>query len=936
LKFWGVEKKGVDLKKASGRQRPMGEEANVEAKKQKNPEAESYKTISRPWEKSIEAVCRRLEISPEEGLSASQVRERRNRYGSNRLREAKVKSAWTILFNQFKNVIILLLAAAGALSFVFGEWMEGLSIAAVIIINAAIGFFTELRAVRSMEALQRLGRVKTKVRRGKQVREIPAEQVVPGDIVILDGGDFVSADLRLIEASQLQVDESTLTGESLPVDKAAQTVAGDAPLAERANMVFKGTGVTRGSAEGVTVGTGMDTELGRISSLIREAQEEETPLEKRLDRLGRRLIWLTLIIAAAVAVIGIFRTRKILAMIETAIALAVAAIPEGLPIVATIALGRGMWRMARRNALINRLSAVETLGATNVIFTDKTGTLTENRMTVTRIVTHVDTVEIVAPEEGSGSEFRKNGQVFDPGREAVVRRALEVGMRCNNASLGASDSAQVGDPMEVALLRAGTRAGIERNRLEKEMPRSKEVAFDPEVKMMAVYYERDGGYEVNVKGAPEAVVGAAASFLSDRNQSALNDEFRREWLARSDRLAEEGMRVLALAYKSVDSLDENPYQGLTLIGLVGLVDPPRKDVRRVIEQTHKAGIRVIMVTGDQSLTARKIALETGLVDDKHAEVIEGRTLKNLTGSSEQGRRLEQVSIFSRVSPNQKLDLIELFKKDGYIVAMTGDGVNDAPALKRADIGIAMGRRGTQVAREAADMVLKDDAFSTIVSAIGQGRVIFTNIRKFVLYLISCNVSEIAAVGLASLAGATLPILPLQILFLNLVTDVFPALALDVGEGDPGVMKRPPRDPREPFLTQRHWYAIAGYGAAITFAVLASLALAISWLGMQERRAVTVSFLTLAFGQLWHVFNMRDRRSSITVNDVTRNPFVWGALGLCTALLLAAIYIPGLSFVLRLEPPGAAGWLLVIGLSLIPLVLGQAWKSYRARSDNGDW
>jgi len=592
--------------------------------------------------------------------------------------------------------------------------------------------------------------------------------------------------------------------------------------------------------------------------------------------------------------------------------------------------------MARRNALINRLAAVETLGATNVIFTDKTGTLTENRMTVTRIVVDSGTIKILGKEDGRKVEFSKNGRVFDPLEDPTLQKALQVGMLCNNASLAENGGAVVGDPMEVALLSAAAKAGLDRDRLEKEMPESKEVAFDPEIKMMAVFHKAEQGYEVDVKGAPEAVIDVCSSFLSGQERSRLNDESRRKWLEQSDKLAEEGMRVLALAYKTADSSEENPYEGLILIGMAGLVDPPRTGVGDAIAKTREAGIRVVMVTGDQSMTARTIALETGLVDREDADVVEGGTLKSLSEASGQDRRrLEQISIFSRVSPSQKLDLIELYKRDGHIVAMTGDGVNDAPALKKADIGIAMGRRGTQVAREAADMVLKDDAFSTIVSAIAQGRVIFTNIRKFVIYLISCNVSEIASVGIASMADAPLPILPLQILFLNLVTDVFPALALGVGEGDPAVMKRPPRDPREPFLARRHWYAVAGYGTAITFTVLGSLALALSWLHMPERRAVTVSFLTLAFAQLWHVFNMRDRAASMLSNDVTQNPFIWGALALCTGLLLAAVYIPGLSRVLRLDPPGVEGWLLILGMSLIPLALGQVWMLYQSLADGAE-
>lgn len=874
-----------------------------------------------PWARPATGVLAELRVSGDFGLDGGEAKKRRRVHGPNRLREARRKSAWQVLADQFKSLIILLLAVAAALSFAFGEWMEGIAIAVVIAINGAIGFLTELRAIRSMEALRRLGSVIAKVRREGGIQEISAEELVPGDIVILEGGDIVTADLRLIAASKLQADESALTGESLPVGKRVEPLGEDVPLAERANMLFKGTAVTRGSGEGVVVATGMSSELGRISALVEEAEEEVTPLEKRLNQLGHRLIWATLAIAAAIAITGTLAGKGLFLMIETSIALAVAAIPEGLPIVATIALARGMWRMARRNALINRLSAVEALGATNIICTDKTGTLTENRLTVVRIALESGEVKI----SGEG-EFSQDGNSLTPGEQKILRQALMVGVLCNNASfrVGNSNGKGVGDPLEVALLAAGARAGLQRDRLLEGMPEALEEAFDPELKMMATFHEDGDRYYVAVKGAPESVLEASSFTLTEQGEEKLDDESHHRWLERSNRMAERGLRILALATKTVEALNSNPYEDLTFLALVGLLDPPRGDVRQAIDTCQEAGIRVVMVTGDQPVTARNIALATGLIDEDGAEAVHGKDLKGPEDLSEQERQyLLRVPIFARVSPKQKLDLISLYQGSGSIVAMTGDGVNDAPALKKADIGVAMGQRGTQVAREAADMVLKDDAFSTIVAAIAQGRAIFDNIRKFVLYLISCNVSEIMAVSLASLANAPLPILPLQILFLNLVTDVFPALALGVGEGDPAVMKRPPRDPRESILTGGHWWAVAGYGLAITVAVLGALALAFTWLGMEKERAVTVSFLTLAFAQLWHVFNLRDRGSDFLRNDITRNRLVWGALALCAGLLLAAVYLPGLALVLRVVDPGTSGWILIVVMSLIPWAIGQS-------------
>jgi len=885
-------------------------------------------TIDKPWTRSSQEVLQAFDVSASSGLDASEVKARRGRFGANRLRRVQSKSVWQILIEQFKSLIVLLLVIAAVLSFAFGEWVEGIAITAVIIINAAIGFVTELRAVRSMETLQRLGSVSAKVRREGQVHEVPAEKLVPGDIVLLEGGDVVTADLRLVEASKLQADESALTGESVPVSKQVGVLDAEVPLAERANMVFKGTAITRGSGEGVIVAAGMETELGRVSSLVEEAEEEVTPLEKRLEQLGHRLIWVTLGIGALVAISGIVAGKSVLLMVETSIALAVASIPEGLPIVATVALARGMWRMARRNALVNNLPSVETLGATNVILTDKTGTLTENQMTVTHIALPSGDFGIGGEGLETEGEFTRNGASVVPSDDRILRQILEAGVLCNNASLrrGSSGIEAVGDPVEIALLVAGVKAGIERDRLADEKPEMREVAFDPETKMMATFNKEDSAYRVAVKGALEAVIEVSSRILTPEGMREMGDEDRENWLEQNDQMAQSGLRVLAFATKTVETADTNPYADLSFIGLVGMVDPPREEVRPSIEACQNAGVRVVMVTGDQPATAKNVARAVGLIEEDGAEAIHGGDLRNSEEWTEKDRqRMLQAPIFARVTPEQKLDLIALHQDNRSIVAMTGDGVNDAPALKKADIGIAMGERGTQVAREAADMVLKDDAFSTIVTAVEQGRVIFNNIRRFVLYLLSCNVAEILVIGLASLVNAPLPVRPLQILFLNLVTDVFPALALGVGEGDPAIMERPPRDLEEPIMTSRRWLSVAGYGLVITVSVLGSFALAFTWLGLGESRAVTISFLTLAFAQLWHVFDMRDPGSNFLRNDVTENGYVWGALALCIGLLLSAVYIPGLADVLSVVDPSVKGWGLVIGMSFIPWGTGQVLK-----------
>ena len=890
--------------------------------------------VPEPWARPAADVLRALGVARDGGLAAAEVRERRRRFGTNRLRQTEVRGAGRILRDQFKSPMVVLLALAAVLSFAFAQFTEALAIIVVIALNAAIGFATELRAARSMDSLRRLGQTTARVRRDGRAREIRAEEVVLGDIAVVEGGDVVTADIRLIQASKLQADESALTGESAPVGKRVEALPVETALTERANMLYKGTAVTRGSAEGVVVGTGMATELGRISSLVERATEERTPLEKRLDGLGQRLVWLTLVVGTVVVAAGIATGKGVLLMVQTGVALAVATIPEGLPVVATVALARGMWRMARRNALVRRLSAVETLGATSIICTDKTGTLTENRMTVVRIVLaggHID----VEDGDARRSAFSREAHAVEASAIPTLGALLRTGVLCNNASLSAPAHGGLGDPLEVALLAAAAKAGVDRKTVSQRLPEVREEAFDPDIKMMATIHRAERGYLVAVKGAAESVVEACTHLATDGGQQRLTEAGRRQWLARSEDLAKDGLRVIALAIRHAESAEVDPYSGLTLLGLVGLLDPPRHEVAAAIAACREAGIRVVMVTGDQPATALAVARAVHLVDHGSAVAVAGSALADpeRLPAPERGHLLER-AVFARVTPEQKLRLIALYQGAGAVVAMTGDGVNDAPALKKADIGIAMGQRGTQVAREAADMVLKDDAFGSIVAAVAEGRTIFRNIRAFVLYLLSCNLSEILVVGLASLASAPLPIRPLQILFLNLVTDVFPALALGLGEGDRGAMKQPPRDPGEPLLTRGHWLAVGGYGGVITLGVLGAFALAFMWFGMPERQAVTVSFLTLAFSQLAHVLNMRGPSSNLVRNEVTGNPFIWGALGLCTVLLLAVVYLPGLAEVLKLERPGADGWTLVLGLSALPLLAGLILHRW-ARPARGD-
>lgn len=835
-----------------------------------------------PHAQSVETVTAELRVDPRRGLDDREAARRRATIGPNLLRARSPVSEATLLARQLLSPVVALLAGAMVASAAFGEWHQAAAVGVVLLINTAIGYLTERRAVRSMEALRALGGRSARVRREGRSRTIGAGDLVPGDVVLLEAGDVVSADLRCLTAAALGADESALTGESVPVGKSVAPNPENAPLPERSAMLFKGTHVVRGSGEGIVVATGLATELGRITELVEAADTGDSPLEGRLARLSRQLIWITLLLAAAVAAAGALTGRPVGLMIETAIALAVAAIPEGLPIVATLVLARGMMRMARDNALVEKLAAVETLGSTTVILTDKTGTLTENRMEVDRVVT-------------AAGCHRLDHRRADPGIGPELRRALLVGVLCGNAEFDAEAGTGTGDPMEVALVRAGCLAGLNRGDQLDRHPEVAEHPFDPATKWMATVHRDGDGYLTALKGAPEAVLPLIA---------ALGPDERARWLSEAEVLAAEGLRVLALAGGPCPDPADPLAGDLELLGLAALRDPPRPDSADAVGKLAGAGIHVAMATGDHPATARAIAREVGIDDDR---------------------------VFARVSPQDKLALIESFQRDGDVVAMIGDGVNDAPALVRADIGVAMGRRGTEVAREAADMVLLDDRFPTIVTAAREGRVIFDNIRRFSTYLLSCNLAEVLVVALAILAGLPLPLLPLQILFLNLVTDVFPAFALATGEAEGDVLRRPPRPPGEPIIPARRWRMMGLYAMAIAACTLAAQFLALHWLRLPFAGANTVAFLTIALAQLWHVFNMRSPASSAVRNAVTRNPLVWCALGICLALITAAVLVPGLASALQIGAIGAEGWALALGASLLPLLLGQLWLALRGHS-----
>ena len=867
--------------------------------------------MTAPYQESAEEVAKALDVDVKSGLDVDQVEARRERHGPNRMKESEHRSWWEILFDQFKSLVVGLLLLAGAISAAVGQLIEAAAILAAVLADVAIGFVTEIRARESVEALRELEKTTARVRRDGDEQEIRSADLVPGDLVLLEAGELVPADVRLIDVSSLEVDESPLTGESTPVRKEVELLEGELPAGERSNMAFKGTSVTRGTATGVVVATGMETEIGHISEMVETAEVKETPLERRLDGLGKRLIWITAALAGLVVVAGFLAGREMILIIETAIVLGVAAVPEGLPIVASLALARGVRRMARRNALVKRLSSVETLGSAQVILTDKTGTLTEGRMRVAKVVTAHTTFAL----ESDTSELLDNSV-----GEALVKAAIV----CTDGDLDEDK----GDPMDLALLELGRNLDRTRESLLDGSSLIETVPFDSDSQMMATFYgdEAENDISVAVKGAPEAVLEASNSQGDDSGESPLDDDERDQWLERNDELAREGLRVVAVGRRQVEEMTDQPYSNLTLLGLVGFWDPPRDGIVDSVEECRGAGIRVVMVTGDHAVTARNIAQRVGIAGED-TEVVSSDDVDDPDEEEESERdRLREIDVFARVTPENKLDLITLHQQAGTVVAMTGDGINDAPALEKANIGIAMGKRGTQVAREAADIVLLDDAFSTIVTAIRYGRTVFTNIRKFVVFLLSGNLAEILAVVVATLAGLPLPLLPLQILYINFVADVFPALALGFGSPSRDVMAEPPRDPSEPILARRQWVEVSAWGTLIAGTVLGALLIGMSGLEITAGEIASVTFLTFGFARVWHVFNMRRQDSNLFVNEVTTNPYSWAAVAIGVGLMLLAAFFGPLSELLSIGSLDINRWLLVLGASLIPLIVGQAMRS----------
>jgi len=897
-----------------------------------------------------EALAGRLETNAEAGLGDQEARRRLAQQGPNELSEAPPPSPLTLFLRQFSSLIIWVLIVAAVVSGFLQEWVDAGAILVIVLLNAALGFVQEFKAERSLAALKKLSAPSAHVVRDGVLRVIPARELVPGDVIHIEAGDHVPADARLIYAAGLRVQEASLTGESVPVDKSAETLAdGRLSLGDRRNMLFLGTAMTSGKGRALVVATGGGTELGRLAVMIRQAGLEDTPLQRRLDRFGLMLLYLSLGIVSVVFFLGLLRGEPLIGMFLTAVSLAVAAIPEGLPAIVTITLALGVTRMVARHALIRRLPAVETLGSTTVICTDKTGTLTKNEMTVTRLYIDGRSFEVTgegyepkgevkAEVEGEkGGELRGSAQPQpepEPGSRRVLRELLEAAVLCNDAELIQDESAWrvIGDPTEGALLVAAAKLQINKEHLDAACPLLGEVPFDAERKMMTVVRRMTAGPTAFVKGAPDVLLVRCTRYRTeDGCDEPLTDAVKQAILAANHAFATQALRVIGVAQRRLPVEPalyraEDLERELTFVGLAAMKDPLRPEALAAVRECRGAGIRVVMITGDHRDTAEAIAKELGLLDGGWRS-LSGTELDELTDDALAGQ-VDSCAVYARVSAEHKLRIVRAWKARGAIVAMTGDGVNDAPAVKEADIGVAMGISGTDVTKEASDMVVTDDNFASIAAAVEEGRAVFENIRKAIHYLLSCNVSEVLLMLFAALLALPLPLLPAQILWINLVTDGLPALALAVDPKSPDLMHRSPRPPQEHFLTPWRLRMIFGQGLLMAVTALLVFVISLDDPAHDLADARTLTFTVMVMVQLLHAFSCRsDRRSLFSLGLWTNKPLLVAAV--VSAVLQAGILlVPWSQDVFKVAALTAEQWQLVLGFGLLPLILIEGWKAVK--------
>ncbi len=927
---------------------------------------------------AVEEATRALNTDLKQGLSSSEVQRRLDTYGPNELTERKRTSLLQLVLAQFNSFLILVLIGAAIISLVLGEVIDASAIMAIVVLNAILGVVQETKAEQALAALKKMAAPSATVIRDSVQKSIPSPELVPGDIVLLEAGNYVPADLRLVEAINLKVDEASLTGESVPVEKRANIVLNeDASLGDRRNSAYMSTLVTYGRGKGLVTHTGMQTEIGRIAEMLQSYEEEPTPLQQKLDQLGKWLGIASLAICGLIFIYGLLRDTHlgilfqqgfdvyftptnetvIVELFMTAVSLAIAAVPEGLPAVVTVCLALGMQRMIRRHALIRKLPAVETLGSATVICSDKTGTLTQNEMMVVEGWTDATTFQVSGQGYQPEGKFSSNGRDYSPLADPVGSLLLHSALLCTDASLNRHEKEtdndegwrMTGDPTEGSLVVAAAKAGLWRDDVEQYVPRVQEIPFDSERKRMTTIHSLTADDALHrltgnghgsalgldqapamaiVKGAPDIILTLCDRIVKDGQAQPLTEEDRRRVLDANKDMARQALRVLGFAYRPLPDIPETAdagsvEQNLIFVGLMGMIDPPRPEIEQAIRTARRAGLKSIMVTGDYKETAVAIARQIGLLREG-GRALAGAELDHIS-DEELVNMVEDVSVYARVAPEHKVRIVDALKERGHVVAMTGDGVNDAPALKRANIGIAMGITGTDVTKETADMVLTDDNYASIVSAIEEGRVIYSNIRKFVFYLISCNIGEILVIFLAMVAGLPIPLRPIQLLILNLVTDGAPALALGLEKGDPDIMEHPPRPAKEPVIDREMLIGIGVQSVVMTAAVLAAFIYGLRRFPGHIETAQTMAFVTLVLSELLRAFTARSEYYSAWAIGFFSNKWMLLAVATSFVLLMVIVYVPFLQPFFSTVSLPLHEWLPILPLATLASIAAEITK-----------